>query len=449
MLGIRKGTGVLGVAIMVSSCADEEVLASRDLQCSDDDTIGVSAEALTLDDGGLPGTGEVGCASATTLGALAGCLRDTMPVSGSDGYDPPSAAALGELRAAVSRMLNGHCDFDLGPNVAPVMKLRPFTDMENGKRYCVLLETDDTNADGFVDHGWGTFIVDPTATRELSHQAPHPIADIDTEVQAIEMFKQTDSRSFLLCGAHRNASTMRACDTKYRKADCAHDTDSLFFVASREIASFYGGRPHTQIQWHGMGKEVCPGVTAYLSPGLAGAPPTGAPVRKLDAEVEAHNPQWSVKMPGSGTCVMHAEDNVEGRLLNGVAAESACSVEATATSGSFVHIEQKRNARDPKRWLDPVTRAFPIPDPTPPTAVDAATSPGQVSVSWVASNGASRYEVRRSTTSGGPYDLVATVTTTSWVDTDVVTRLRYFYVVTATNARGTSVYSTQTVARAR
>jgi hypothetical protein len=437
MLGIRQGTGVLVAAIMVASCGDEGAL--------DEAEMGVSA----LADGIVPPVAEVGCASAQTLGALATCIRDTMPDWGSEGYVPPSAGAREEMRGAVSRMLNGHCDFELGPTIAQVMRLRPFTDAENGKLYCVLHETGDVNGDGFVDRGWGTFIVDPTASRELSHQAPHPLADIDTEVQAIEMFKRTDARSFLLCGAHRNANTERACDGSYRKADCAHDTENMFFVASREIAEFYGNRPHTQIQWHGMGADFCEGVTAYISPGKSGMPPQASPVRKLDAEVEKANPAWSVKMPGSGTCALHAEDNVEGRLLNGVAADKACSAEAKSTSGTFVHIEQKREARDPNLWLTPVTEAFAIPDPTPPTSLRAATSPGLVSLSWVASNGANRYEVQRGMAPGGPYEPAATVTTTSWVDTNVVTRQRYFYVVTAMNPRGTSSPSKHVVARAR
>ncbi|HVK70542.1 MAG TPA: fibronectin type III domain-containing protein [Polyangium sp.] len=438
MLGIRKGTGLLVVAILVASCGDAEWFSLTDLDVPDEALSGISAEAL-----------EIGCRSATTLGALATCLRETMPILNSEGYVPPSAAALGEIRTAVSRMLNGHCDFALGANIAPVMELRPFRDADNGKQYCLLLERGDTNGDGYVDRGWGTFIVDPSASREISHQAPHPLADLDTEVQAIDIFKRTDSRSFLLCGAHRNANAASACDSSYRKADCAHDTGGMFFAASREIATFYGTRSHTQIQWHGMGSDTCEGVTAYISPGLASAPAPNAPVRRLDAEAEAANPAWRVTLPGSGTCGLNATDNVEGRHLNGIAFESACSVEPTTTTGTFIHVEQKREARDASLWINPVTRTFPIPNPTPPTALTANTLSGRVNLSWVASNGASRYEVRRSTTSGGPYAVVATVNATSWTDTNVVTRLRYFYVVAAANSLGTSAPSNQVVARAR
>ncbi|MRG91884.1 fibronectin type III domain-containing protein [Polyangium spumosum] len=435
---IRKGTGLLVAVVMVAACGGGEWFGRTDVDGANEEPIGVSTEAL-----------EIPCAAAPTLEALVACVRDAMPVRGSEGYVAPSATALAEIGDAVTRMMNGYCDFELGASIAPIMRLRTFTDGENGKKYCVMLEVVDGNGDGFVDRGWGTFIVDPSASRELSHQAPHPLSDLDTELEAVGLFKRTDARSFLLCGAHRHANGTRACDRDYQKADCAHDAGSMFFVASREIARFYGSRPHHQIQWHGMGTDTCEGVTAYLSPGMTGAPPADSPVRTLDAEVEAAHPTWSVKMPGSGTCTLNATDNVEGRHLNGVSPDSVCSTAATSTSGRFIHVEQKREARDPLLWVTPVTRAFPIPTPTPPTSVNATASGGGVTVSWVASTGASSYAVQRGTTSGGPYEVVANVSTTSWVDTNVVSRFRYYYVVTATNSRGTSAPSSQVVVRAR
>ena len=59
----------------------------------------------------------------------------------------------------------------------------------------VLMEVRDANSNGSVDRGWGTFIVNNDAMRELSHQAPHPISDSTTEIQAITIFKENDSRS--------------------------------------------------------------------------------------------------------------------------------------------------------------------------------------------------------------------------------------------------------------
>jgi DNA-binding beta-propeller fold protein YncE/fibronectin type 3 domain-containing protein len=91
--------------------------------------------------------------------------------------------------------------------------------------------------------------------------------------------------------------------------------------------------------------------------------------------------------------------------------------------------------------VDPAGAAQP---PPPPTALVATPGNGQVSLSWNASSGATSYNVKRSTTSGGPYSTIATgVASTSFLDTTVVNGTTYYYVVTAVNAAGESGNSNQ------
>jgi len=353
------------------------------------------------------------------------------------------------VRAVATRMLNGHCDFDLGPNLAPAMRVASFMDAERGKSYCVLLEVGDADGDGRVDRGWGTFIVDARASREVSHQAPHPLSDANTEIQAVELFAETDARSFLLCGAHRKANAARACDDSFQEADCAHDTGTPFFAISRAIAAFYGEREHTQIQWHGMGASSCEGVVAHVSEGLESGLVSGSGAVELIGDAMIENETWNVTIAGVGDCDLNATSNVEGRALNGVEDVNACTAEASAASGAFVHVEQKAEARDAALWLEPVRRAFPIPAPTPPTSLDASATGKRITVSWTASNGASRYLVERSTASTGPYERLATTSATEWIDADVKKGKRYYYTVSAENVLGTSAPSDVVSARAR
>ena len=81
--------------------------------------------------------------------------------------------------------------------------------------------------------------------------------------------------------------------------------------------------------------------------------------------------------------------------------------------------------------------------PPPPTNVTATAGNGQVGLSWSASSGATSYNVKRSTTSGGPYTTIASPTTTSYTDTGVTNGTTYYYVVSAVNTAGQSANSSQ------
>jgi endo-1,4-beta-xylanase len=81
--------------------------------------------------------------------------------------------------------------------------------------------------------------------------------------------------------------------------------------------------------------------------------------------------------------------------------------------------------------------------PPAPTGLVATAGNAQVQLSWNASTSATGYNVKRSTTSGGPYTTVATVTGTSFTNTGLTNGTTYFFVVSATNANGESANSSQ------
>ncbi|HEY4390863.1 MAG TPA: cellulose binding domain-containing protein [Paenibacillus sp.] len=82
--------------------------------------------------------------------------------------------------------------------------------------------------------------------------------------------------------------------------------------------------------------------------------------------------------------------------------------------------------------------------PAAPTGLTATAGNAQVTLSWAASSGATSYTVKQATTSGGPYTDVATnIASTSYTKTGLTNGTAYYYVVTATNAAGTSGNSTQ------
>ncbi|GMB01471.1 hypothetical protein [Pelosinus sp. IPA-1] len=79
------------------------------------------------------------------------------------------------------------------------------------------------------------------------------------------------------------------------------------------------------------------------------------------------------------------------------------------------------------------------PDPHEWAPQNLTLNPGdsQISLSWTAGVGAKAYNVKRSTTVGGPYTTIATnVTGTTFVDNTVTNGTTYYYVVTALDGSG-------------
>jgi hypothetical protein len=82
--------------------------------------------------------------------------------------------------------------------------------------------------------------------------------------------------------------------------------------------------------------------------------------------------------------------------------------------------------------------------PPAPTTLMATPGSGLVSLTWNASSGATSYNVKRSTTNGGPYTTVASgVTSTSFTNTGLTNGTTYFFVVSAVNSFGESGNSNQ------
>jgi hypothetical protein len=313
----------------------------------------------------VAGAAQLPCANTTTLEALVGCIINQMPQHHSDGYVAPSRQQRADYRTVVNQMLHGQCGATLPTSLMSTLQRRTFTDSQNAQSYCLLMETQNANADRYVDKGWGTFIVYHDAVREISHQVPHPLYDGETATQAIELFKRTNARSFLMCGAHRHANgTTGGCQSRYGPADCAHNKANMFTMATQELDAFYGSASWTAIQWHGMSADTCGGVSAYLSQGFRTAPAPATKLSLLKQLIADDQPDWDVRDPGDGGCHLNATDNVQGRLLHGVSYRNACSTAARApVRDKFIHIEQKPGTyQGASNWSQAVRDAWCVAD---------------------------------------------------------------------------------------
>jgi hypothetical protein len=81
--------------------------------------------------------------------------------------------------------------------------------------------------------------------------------------------------------------------------------------------------------------------------------------------------------------------------------------------------------------------------PPAPTGLVATAGSGRAMLSWNASTGATGYDVKRATVSGGPFTLIGSSTSTRFTDTAATNGTTFFYVVAATNASGASANSAQ------
>jgi fibronectin type 3 domain-containing protein len=86
----------------------------------------------------------------------------------------------------------------------------------------------------------------------------------------------------------------------------------------------------------------------------------------------------------------------------------------------------------------------PVPRPPAPGLAATAVSSNQINLAWTGVTNAASYNVKRSTTNGGPYVIIATGwTMTNYTDVSVAGATTYFYVVSAVNAGGESSNSVQ------
>jgi hypothetical protein len=141
---------------------------------------------------------------------------------------------------------------------------------------------------------------------------------------------------------------------------------------------------------------------------------------------------WGGTYPGWYDGTVYVPDsiapNVQSRLPFGV---------VLASDGSFYTTE------DYYHIIRYVTGAGLQPQPPPPPPLPAAptiltvtTNFGEVTLTWTTIASATNYNVKRSLTSGGPYNIISTTSFTSFTDTNVVNGTNYYYVVSAVNGGG-------------
>lgn len=303
-----------------------------------------------------------GCLSYGTLERLIECIEQKMPGE-DEGYRPPTRVQRDDLYTVMLQMLEQETNISLPASLEGIMQVVVFRDTENRQDYTLLMEIGDTDNNGVVDRGFGTFIVNNNAERELNIAAPHVLYEPNTRTQAIKIFKASGARSFIMAGAHRYADSDESdCQPDYPISDAAHNVRHMFFVATKVLMTFYNTYPWYQLQFHGYDADICPDANVNISHGNYRVKPSRhSVITRLRDNLQVHNPTWMIAIDGED-CSYDGGNNTSGRLLNGIPEDLVCFTDAKKFGPTFIHIEQHAAYRAFEDWVDAIIDTFP-PEP--------------------------------------------------------------------------------------
>jgi fibronectin type 3 domain-containing protein len=178
------------------------------------------------------------------------------------------------------------------------------------------------------------------------------------------------------------------------------------------------------------------------APAQAPAAPTGLTATAANAQVSL---SWSASTGATSYHVKRA--TTSGGPYTQISAPATTSFTDTGlTDGTtYFYVVSALNStgESANSSQASATSVAPTQAPAVPTGVQAVAGNAQVALTWNASAGATSYNVKRSTTTGGPYTTISSPTTTTFTDTGLANGTTYFYVVSAVNSVGESANSAE------
>ena len=150
-------------------------------------------------------------------------------------------------------------------------------------------------------------------------------------------------------------------------------------------------------------------------------------------------PQW-VRLTRTGDSFT-AERSLDGASWTTVGSPVTIAMNANVLVGLAVNSHQDGTLC--QAWFDNVSWT-PATVPSAPAWISAVVSNGQATLNWSPAVNVTGYNLKRSTTNGGPYQVIVTNTLSySFVDTNLTNGVVYYYVLSALNAAGESGNSAQ------
>jgi fibronectin type 3 domain-containing protein len=179
-----------------------------------------------------------------------------------------------------------------------------------------------------------------------------------------------------------------------------------------------------------------------VAPAAPPAPPAGLQATAGNAQVSL---TWTAS---SGATSYHVKRSTISGTETQISAPTSNSFTDTGlTNGTkYFYVVSAVNSTGESANSSEVsaTPVAPATPPATPAGLQATAGNAQVSLTWNATAGATSYHVKRSTTSGGPFNTtLASPTAANYTDTTVTNGTLYYYVVSAVNSSGESANSAQ------
>lgn len=154
---------------------------------------------------------------------------------------------------------------------------------------------------------------------------------------------------------------------------------------------------------------------------------------------------WSSVANASGYNVKRSTISGSGYTIVAFNIAATAYYDASAAVGTtYYYVVSAVNGGGESANSTQASAATPVSAPPDvPVGLTATKTTDQISLNWSAVIGATGYNVKRSTTSGGPYTNIATDVVATFTDTNVMKGTIYFYVVSAVNGVGESANSPQ------
>lgn len=204
----------------------------------------------------------------------------------------------------------------------PNYQMLVFNDQKTQTAYSILAERDPMSL------GWGTYIQNPQATRNLSIHVNHPLFDRNTWKIGTSLFQESAAHYLFLAGTHRYANG----SGNLVESDMARNQQSPFQAAYESIAQ----KDDLTLSIHGFTKsaEHSPEINASDVVLSAGAPEVSSVVTQLAKSLRDHGLISGVYDGGQSCRDLSGRVNPQGQYSN-----------ATYGPGHFVHVEIEKKYR--------------------------------------------------------------------------------------------------------